>query len=183
MSDKTHLGNSFGIFKPDVNIISKIAKLEGYLAADNFKFDLIGQDSRLTVDGAVLGTNIDGSNLEGSFEHNGNTKADKDLVLVQKNEDGEFINKSTLEGENVTTIIKGDADIKDGQRFAAKALTEALPNSLDFSTETGEISASNIKTQANLTVEGIYRYLDIICLLYTSPSPRDKRQSRMPSSA
>ena len=25
--------------------------------------------------------------------------------------------------------------------------------------------------------------LNIICLLYTSPSPRDKRQSRMPSSA
>ena len=27
------------------------------------------------------------------------------------------------------------------------------------------------------------RILPIICLLYTSPSPRDKRQSRMPSSA
>ena len=26
-------------------------------------------------------------------------------------------------------------------------------------------------------------YTDLICLLYTSPSPRDKRQSRMPSSA
>ena len=26
-------------------------------------------------------------------------------------------------------------------------------------------------------------FLGIICLLYTSPSPRDKRQSRMPSSA
>ena len=26
-------------------------------------------------------------------------------------------------------------------------------------------------------------YKVIICLLYTSPSPRDKRQSRMPSSA
>ena len=25
--------------------------------------------------------------------------------------------------------------------------------------------------------------VDCICLLYTSPSPRDKRQSRMPSSA
>ena len=25
--------------------------------------------------------------------------------------------------------------------------------------------------------------VDIFCLLYTSPSPRDKRQSRMPSSA
>ena len=26
-------------------------------------------------------------------------------------------------------------------------------------------------------------YIDLSCLLYTSPSPRDKRQSRMPSSA
>ena len=29
----------------------------------------------------------------------------------------------------------------------------------------------------------IYEYERPICLLYTSPSPRDKRQSRMPSSA
>ena len=29
----------------------------------------------------------------------------------------------------------------------------------------------------------ISRNIDIVCLLYTSPSPRDKRQSRMPSSA
>ena len=29
----------------------------------------------------------------------------------------------------------------------------------------------------------LYRELPEICLLYTSPSPRDKRQSRMPSSA
>ena len=28
-----------------------------------------------------------------------------------------------------------------------------------------------------------YAGLDALCLLYTSPSPRDKRQSRMPSSA
>ena len=27
------------------------------------------------------------------------------------------------------------------------------------------------------------QYKDVACLLYTSPSPRDKRQSRMPSSA
>ena len=32
-----------------------------------------------------------------------------------------------------------------------------------------------------LRAEKIYTYDD--CLLYTSPSPRDKRQSRMPSSA
>ena len=28
-----------------------------------------------------------------------------------------------------------------------------------------------------------FNQFDKICLLYTSPSPRDKRQSRMPSSA
>ena len=37
-------------------------------------------------------------------------------------------------------------------------------------------------------VESFNKYVDLFnaenaCLLYTSPSPRDKRQSRMPSSA
>ena len=31
--------------------------------------------------------------------------------------------------------------------------------------------------------EGLEAGMSRICLLYTSPSPRDKRQSRMPSSA
>ena len=36
----------------------------------------------------------------------------------------------------------------------------------------------HIKSTTKAT-QGLYEY----CLLYTSPSPRDKRQSRMPSSA
>ena len=32
-------------------------------------------------------------------------------------------------------------------------------------------------------VEGLAKALDIDCLLYTSPSPRDEALSRMPSSA
>ena len=32
-------------------------------------------------------------------------------------------------------------------------------------------------------VKQFTKWLDDACLLYTSPSPRDKRQSRMPSSA
>ena len=39
----------------------------------------------------------------------------------------------------------------------------------------------NIESPNNKTVEGYKSYYH--CLLYTSPSPRDKRQSRMPSSA
>ena len=41
-------------------------------------------------------------------------------------------------------------------------------------------STLNIKDQKFITLE---EELSIFCLLYTSPSPRDKRQSRMPSSA
>ena len=36
---------------------------------------------------------------------------------------------------------------------------------------------------AAMSVATVSRSRDLICLLYTSPSPRDKRQSRMPSSA
>ena len=32
-------------------------------------------------------------------------------------------------------------------------------------------------------VTGIHLALDVTCLLYTSPSPRDRQKSRMPSSA
>ena len=38
------------------------------------------------------------------------------------------------------------------------------------------------KTKGSLA-DGQFRYVIYTCLLYTSPSPRDKRQSRMPSSA
>ena len=37
--------------------------------------------------------------------------------------------------------------------------------------------------QHNVVVEGRKPEQQSVCLLYTSPSPRDKRQSRMPSSA
>ena len=49
------------------------------------------------------------------------------------------------------------------------------------------VSAGRIPTQAGLRlfVDGLLEIGDLPknCLLYTSPSPRDKRQSRMPSSA
>ena len=48
--------------------------------------------------------------------------------------------------------------------------------------------ASNVELGEEVTLTGVARDgTDVIlswsCLLYTSPSPRDKRQSRMPSSA
>ena len=43
-------------------------------------------------------------------------------------------------------------------------------------------SAFNNKKDKLTKREQVYEYIKT-CLLYTSPSPRDKRQSRMPSSA
>ena len=47
--------------------------------------------------------------------------------------------------------------------------------------------AACVMTQANcgsvLIIDGAGTLLGILCLLYTSPSPRDRQKSRMPSSA
>ena len=56
----------------------------------------------------------------------------------------------------------------------------------------GAMTVSQRATSASFTSGGVFPALDrfkavgnssMTCLLYTSPSPRDKRQSRMPSSA
>ena len=58
------------------------------------------------------------------------------------------------------------------QRSLITAVKEAVDNSLD--------ACEEARILPNIVVE-INRLKG--CLLYTSPSPRDKRQSRMPSSA
>ena len=37
--------------------------------------------------------------------------------------------------------------------------------------------------EKNIKVQNFFNFKETICLLYTSPSPRDKTVSRMPSSA
>ena len=54
-------------------------------------------------------------------------------------------------------------------------LKKEIIDTLDFNKATDIVS---------IDLEGKSSMADyMICLLYTSPSPRDKRQSRMPSSA
>ena len=79
-------------------------------------------------------------------------------------------------------------------QFGGNPLAKKLPGGLETVPESEYFSAAlGIKRKAEsdalkAAVDYSNQYQDteirpLICLLYTSPSPRDKRQSRMPSSA
>ena len=87
------------------------------------------------------------------------------------------LNQATLHGRVELTV----ADLN-------RALALALPE--DGSVEEsdlvmhGEAITGYLAARVGLAPNGIATRLEYsACLLYTSPSPRDKRQSRMPSSA
>ena len=64
----------------------------------------------------------------------------------------------------------------------SKNVTKSYSTSFSLATK---MLSSSIR-QDIYNIYGFVRFADEIvdsCLLYTSPSPRDKRQSRMPSSA
>ena len=65
-----------------------------------------------------------------------------------------------------------------------------MPDPSKLSTASGQLGPVCAVTGKALTfgeaivLDGEYLCIEAyVCLLYTSPSPRDKRQSRMPSSA
>ena len=61
------------------------------------------------------------------------------------------------------------------------------PETPGYTVEVAQNTSNNVETSSEITDEKIdiaaFMAMGDICLLYTSPSPRDKRQSRMPSSA
>ena len=59
-------------------------------------------------------------------------------------------------------------------RVIAKVLNSAVANAM----QTGMVDVDNLYVKSIQVDEG-----PMICLLYTSPSPRDRTRSRMPSSA
>ena len=66
-------------------------------------------------------------------------------------------------------------------------LPQSLQERLCAETQSGTLEVAHEQYSQDGTIKRLYRLSDgqLIesCLLYTSPSPRDKRQSRMPSSA
>ena len=73
-------------------------------------------------------------------------------------------------------------------RGAGIATYDELANLVFKATNNNNVLGTTAKSRVSLDINGniinSYDYPQVYtCLLYTSPSPRDKRQSRMPSSA
>ena len=72
-------------------------------------------------------------------------------------------------------------------RAVERALAEESGSLLVFLPGQGEIlrTAERLaeRSRPNVEIAPLYGALDPRCLLYTSPSPRDRQKSRMPSSA
>ena len=93
-----------------------------------------------------------------------------------------FIDSATLR-DNVVAIAK-----QLGYRpRSATSPTAYISFTVNYNNNTTDTELILKKGTGFITSfdNNIYQYvvLDDVCLLYTSPSPRDKRQSRMPSSA
>ena len=68
---------------------------------------------------------------------------------------------------------------KETDTIVAEALTAELPELVTGTTGTATNGAINIWYESKMPKDSVKGS----CLLYTSPSPRDQRGSRMPSSA
>ena len=77
--------------------------------------------------------------------------------------------------------------IKLDEELEIQSVHDGLKNTFDMDMYADRIFATYTWSEENMEDKFSKDYekvdLSITCLLYTSPSPRDKRQSRMPSSA
>ena len=171
---------------------------DGESGTDSFTYvitDPSGETSTATVNITVLGVNDDPIAVDDMLMGDEDTVTSIDLfdanpAMVDSDPDADdFTVTRVLTGNNVT-LLDG---LADGTGVAAAVagssgglFTVAADGSANFDPN-GEFD--DLAAGETRTTEIVYQIddgnggTDTACLLYTSPSPRDKRQSRMPSSA
>eukprot|EP00827_Trimyema_finlayi_P003028 TRINITY_DN270_c0_g1_i1.p1 TRINITY_DN270_c0_g1~~TRINITY_DN270_c0_g1_i1.p1 ORF type:complete len:155 (+),score=64.82 TRINITY_DN270_c0_g1_i1:63-527(+) len=96
-----------------------------------------------------------------------NSDLNETYVVGEASVDAKFLIQKTLESLQLAQNV-----IKPGAKY------------YEIGETIGKYIADNgLSVVKQYTGHGIGRLFHTACLLYTSPSPRDKRQSRMPSSA
>ena len=98
-----------------------------------------------------------------------------------------YIDELFPKGEVRNIVVKGTSEIiATFLPFANQSddLIANIPNLINLISPYLEAAAGiQIKIEDNKTSDQVGKVVIKNCLLYTSPSPRDKRQTRMPSSA
>ena len=134
----------------------------------------------LTIDASTLGgVDNDGviqSSDEGVLRIAGTSVDNADGLIVAQDNSDVRLNNSTITGGQIDTEF-------GGQFFVESSSTVRFDNVR--STANNLFSLNNSDTEIVGTFEntGQFEVQAGTCLLYTSPSPRDQRGSRMPSSA
>ena len=97
---------------------------------------------------------------------------------------GEFTERAFLNDKMDLSQAEAVADLVDA---SSQAAAQAAVRSLDgeFSRSVNAISEElmNLRAWLEAALDFSEEEIDFFCLLYTSPSPRDRQKSRMPSSA
>ena len=156
--------------------------------------DLLRLASIFYIDVAAFSVLSNHYHLVLHVDRDGANGADvKDIVhrwhLLYKPKD---ISQKFINGEHLETHEHKQLDVLiDTWRkrlhdisWLMKVLNENIARRANKEDEcTGHFWESRYKSQALLDEKAVLSAMAYVCLLYTSPSPRDKRQSRMPSSA
>ena len=92
---------------------------------------------------------------------------------------------STTAAPSSTPDVEAPVSVPtSGEPVAPSGVWELVGSGIDGFLELDEFGQAAVAVSADgQTVATGTRTYEVDCLLYTSPSPRDKRQSRMPSSA
>ena len=136
-----------------------------------------------------------------------------DYVVTMADEGGDIVNTASAESDEVTTPVTdtvttpvvpaapalGIVKVLSGNADEDGSTTVSIGDTLTYTitvTNTGNLDQTNVvvsdpmlvnnstTTCASVPVGGTCTLTgDYVCLLYTSPSPRDRTRSRMPSSA
>ena len=111
-----------------------------------------------------------------------NTKRDHHGVIFIDVRDREGITQAVFRSEEDAEAAKHSHSLRQEDIVSVTGTVSERPEIEGQSTVNPNIQTGEIELVAS-SLEIINKSEVLPCLLYTSPSPRDKRQSRMPSSA
>ena len=146
-------------------------------APNDFTLDFVAADSNMSFEvEATIDANFMGTSLVNDAEITGGSDVDGgDDATDTDSTPGNNATPTDTENDNDTADTNGGDDQDPAEVTIGQTFDLALTKVINTMATPGPYMPDST-VQFTIT---IYNH----CLLYTSPSPRDKRQSRMPSSA